>query len=352
MISDNFSHNLLKDNSINCVNLKKIMHDIELSVSVGLQGVYDNLYIDALNPNGLIVKVDGVIVFKSDVTAFKILPVYISKTSKISISGVCEHLSIGLKNAKFSNLMKDYLLPLKNIFVSPTGSGVSLFSYLDENDFLNNELIMIGYYENVIECQTIIIDGVYSNVMLIYDYGVYLCVETDNYTNKLIVSEISTKATIVPCVDNGFYVIYLENGVKCKQYLNGVLHDCDDVSVDAGIIKSFLPVVYGEINYPVFSVEFGNGECGVFVYYNNQFVQIISVKGDFIKLFQMGNALKLCVFGTNGATLKSYVLNETGGKLVALQIDSIKFYNIDNVHILNNATLISYKGNYTKIDEL
>ena len=86
---------------LNTVSFNNVANDFTLMCSVGLQSIYDILYVECSNADNLQVSVNGIVVFSATDSICKLIPIFISKTAEIKISGKCKFLSLSLFNGKF-----------------------------------------------------------------------------------------------------------------------------------------------------------------------------------------------------------------------------------------------------------
>jgi len=353
MIEKEIKKELLKNidlqNSINKASkcmFNKVIDGFSVDCSIGIRSTYAILELEVCEASDLRVYFDNMLIAVFNGNGYKKVPLLIDRVGKIHATGGCKSIQLIFTGATFLNVKKEYLIPRSSCMVLQSGDYMQIATYNNFSEIVDNNLIVLNAFKNAMCIQSIIVDGVYQIGVLISDNGVYYCNSLDNYANKVKICDYAKDAVIL-CYDGTIYVVYINNGLKYKTIVAGVLSEENQINIK----NDRKPSGFGCIeilshNICAFAIKWENGDNAVFVLGDGVFTQKLAIKWDYCKLVQVDDCLMIASIYDYYVKVSKFDLNNFE------MIENKVFKNCDNVLFDNDGVLLSNMGNYTIKNEI
>lgn len=313
------SYGYLKIETTNAVTLKVYYKDVLLSCVTGDKGVT--------------------------------IPIAIENNSKIKLVGNCDNLKVYLFGAKFYNENCNYLIPLKNMKVENAGNWF-VRSYKDKTSFINGNFNNIASYKKLYSSQVVKLGDAIYHANLYENNGLYLCTDINNYNTNILI-DTDVKSAIIMASDlEKIYIVYIKN--------NQLLYKC--VSKDLTVSESnmiyqnlnyfpigFAPIeVYG-FKHNIVSIKWNNGSGSVFEILDDNFVNLLTFKGNIYKIQLFENEMIIVKIDDYGVSINQYNFHDSGVTLDNMK-SSYKI-NVNDYYLIENSGLYFNNENCTEVSD-
>lgn len=278
-----------------------------------------------------------------------LIPIAIENNSSMVLDGVVDELKISLFGAKFYNERCNYVIPLKNYKVVNAGRSF-VKSYSNKDAFANNSFVNVFDFKKLYSSQVCNVSNYICHGNLIEDGGVYLLLDTDNYTTKTKVEEGVKSATIVPTDMEKIIVAYIKNGKLFFKTVTSNFDVSNEIEIDKKLNLvpiAFCPIEVYDFYANIFAVVWNNGSISIFEFDKDNFVNKFTFKGDKVKIQLFEDGFKIVKLNDYGVSVNKYTLSSSGVTLIGSDDGEYKI-NVNDYYLIEGCSLYFNNENCTE----